>query len=293
MSELPDSWTTTGPIGRHGDPTKCLNLVTLWDAAVFHLDSLKNFHFSENGDGKAGDKLVSGIQATSNALITAFSPIIPLMATNGGLHTGGLSIDTDTSLVTVNCHLPLRGKLKVACLQRLFAYLNATFPPDQFGRIVSGDMNLFEDETVEAAQMLRMFFNFGDTGCKWTPTGLVYDTASGGTRQTTFIGMKHDLKTLMKRFDPDEEPKKFDVWCGGQAWALKNFLGAAPWPLDWFLASQDGPVSMTGCVVLETSDLKKLDSSAFDTWIGTFSGKQPDYGNYLSDHLPLVATFLM
>lgn len=86
------SWTATHPVGRHGNHTNCLNLMTFWDANILHLNRLINLHFSDGSDRDVGDTLCADkqIYATSNAIVMDMSFTVPEKSSE--YHTRGFSM---------------------------------------------------------------------------------------------------------------------------------------------------------------------------------------------------------
>lgn len=299
LEELSDSWTATGSIPRQGDVKRCLSLMTLWNADVLHFDAMKNFHFSEWHSGQAGDRLASkeGIQDTSNALIMEFSLTVPVASdTDVGdkvpVHRGGTSIDVLRTFVNVNVRLPMRGPLKVMCLEKLRDELEKYSD----GPIhIAGDMNMFADEQ-ESMTMRKQLHALGHVTCCENPTEILsskmkhsYASYDGQRRRnTTFIGMKYDLKHMMKLVDADCERDKFAVWCGGNVEKIQKTFDRPVLPLDWVILFSPAGWSANS-VVVDLDDIRQAEGEVFTEWEAGFPKDQaPDYGNYLSDHLPVM-----
>lgn len=318
MDGLSDSWRCTGPVSRHGDPSMCLCLMTLWNEDVFHLDKMINFHYSQHYDGRAGDQLAAdcGIFATSNALCCFFSVVdcdsVPVpnvsdpspnpnpntntntdpdsSASSLPLHTGGKTIDVRNRIAIINTHLPLRGPLKLRCLKRLKSFVSSQCDQEEIGYVICGDMNVFADE-AESGEMVRLLKRMGDVSA---PKGLL-TTVSGGTRATSFVPTKYDAEHNMQLLKPDTDPAAFAIWMAGNPDTIRQVFQREVSPLDWVVVSDTWFLTWKETVVYEPDDLAKIDPVAFRTWKQSFDtqGLVPDYGNFLSDHLPLVTTVMI
>jgi hypothetical protein len=291
LFEVDPSWTATNPFLRHGDAQKCFSLMTLWNSNVLHLNSATNFHFSEGEPRDVGDQLCAdqNIVGTSNALITDFSLTYPAQPSQ--YHTGGPSIDNRAKVLNVNVHLPIRGPLKIQCLSKLFQYLKFFPNSEDYFTSVCGDFNVFKDEP-ESVEMIRQMEEFGRVGALNKCGNYYYETLGGQLRSTSFVGMIYDLKNFMKLVDAEQDPDKYQIWVDGQYQPIKDTFNKQTCPLDWLIFKDQPWCREISTKVIDIEDQRKLLSEEFKSWLEITPQvtRVPDYGNFLTDHLPLVST---
>ena len=118
------AWTSCSPLGRHGDATGSLHLMTFYNANVFHLNSIVNCHFSQGEARIVGDDLCPENQykATSNATIMDMSLTVPKEESE--FHSEGHSVDNNVKFLNVNVHMPLRGCYKIKSMEKLLKQIN-------------------------------------------------------------------------------------------------------------------------------------------------------------------------
>jgi len=203
-------------------------------------------------------------------------------------HRGGFSIDNEAKVLNVNLHLPLKGAVKVACLDKLFERLNNWPRLKTYFVTVSGDFNLFQDEP-EAKTMLEQMTAFGTLSASPVGESYAYQSLCGQQRFTSFLGMKYDLLNHMKLLDADKDPELFNVWIKGDYTEIKERLGRVVGPLDWFVFKNRDWCSATETRVLDLQDFRDL-GLPLDQWIAETHQTVPEYGNFLTDHMPLVTT---
>jgi hypothetical protein len=104
-------------------------------------------------------------------------------------------------------------------------------------------------------------------------------------RTTTFIGVLYDLINNMKI--PIKNLDTYNLWLTGNADIIKqNFLKDVQ-PLDWFISRNTSWCKSLGTRVIDLNDLIKL---GFNIGNAPLYNGLPDYGNYITDHMPLINT---
>lgn len=285
LFEVSTSWTGTFPVGRHGNFTKCLNLMTFWNADILHLNSLHNLHFSKSDDMRTvGDDLCNDkeIFATSNAIVMDMSFSVPQMTDE--YHTQGMSIDNSAKILNLNVHMPLRGCLKLKCMKKILLELERYPKIDEYFVSMSGDMNLFFDED-EHIEILKVMKEIGSFHAMEHGETYLLDTLFGSTRSTTFIGMLYDLQKNMKMSINRET---FEIWVRGNSKEIFEKLDRKVGPLDWFVFRNKDWCKSIDTKVIDINDMINLGFS--EDYPPIESESLPDYGNRLTDHLPLIAT---
>jgi hypothetical protein len=272
-------FSDTSEVKFYGDSQMCLSLMTFWDADVLHLNNLENFHFSKDGGRTVGDDLCTdiGIKATANAIIMDFS----LTVSDKEFHNGGKSIDNNAKFMVVNVHMPLAGLLKVRCAMQLRDRLKSY---DDHFIIVSGDMNSFGDDK-EFPQLISIFKDIGELSAKEIDGVFRYETLlsteeNRKMRTTTFVGMIYDLIKTMKL--PIKDYDQYIKWVEGDAKVIKNEFGRDMQPLDWVISKNN-----KWCTI---KDVRVIDILHDLKYLGFDLDEVYDYGNFITDHLPLIAT---
>jgi hypothetical protein len=109
------------------------------------------------------------------------------------------------------------------------------------------------------------------------------DTLFGKLRSTTFMGMLYDLKNNMKM---NINKESFETWIEGDSNAILKTFNKKIGPLDRFIFKNRSWYESTETKVIDINDLIQL---GFDL-PKIESENLPDYGNYITDHLPLITT---
>jgi hypothetical protein len=270
------AWTATNPFGRHADANMSLHLMTFYNANVFHLNSVTNCHFSYGDARTVGDDLCpeQSSKTTSNAMIMDMSLIVP--KEDSEFHSEGVSVDNNVKYLNVNVHMPLRGCYKVKSMEKILKQIEEYPNIETYFVSVSGDMNLFGDES-ECNQIIDTMKKTGKTNAIPTENNVYqYETLFGNRLRTgTFIGMLYDLKNNMKL---DINHETYKTWINGNTDEILKISGRKLQPLDWHL-SRDQPWCETiKTQVVDMTDLRELK---FDVPIIADDKEIPDPGNFI------------
>jgi hypothetical protein len=300
LFKISKTWTATSPIGGYGDSLNCLNLMTFWNADVLHLNNLINLHYSDGDVRDVGDKLCQDLNifATSNALVMDMSLIKPSKPLIDGIyHSEGVSIDNRAKFLNINTHIPLRGPLKIKCMQKLHDFINSYPKISTYFVIVSGDMNLFTDE-IQCQEIINIMTKIGSLSANLH--GYILETMFStpekpSLRTNTFYGMLYDLIKNMKL---PLNKKKYNIWLSGDIKMIEDVFNRDVQPLDWIISKDTKWCQSLITKVITIEDMIELGFKFNEPKNQNQDQNQEqdlkniliDVGNYLTYHLPLITT---
>lgn len=267
LHDVNESWTCTPQVSSHGNIHKCLSLMTFWRTDIYHLNGLQNCHFDEGIN-----------REMANALLIEFSLMVPDKLDM--FHSGGELIDNDAKYLNVNVHMPQLGANKLACWKKLLTEIDHR---KGYFVSVSGNMNLFLHE-IEFTEIVQIMKQVGNSSVFKDEYLLCLDYVR--KRNTTFLGMLYDLQKTLKL---DLNHDNFLTWMNGQEADINRVFNLKVCPLDWHLSRDQPWLDVSGTRVIDMNDLRQMgfDVPEFDT-----EKPLPDWGNYITDHLPLLTQLM-